>query len=53
MEKCPLKCKQDMKEERREVDDFRSCGNILLVCWNNNSVVTAGTMYKHVSLCSV
>ena len=45
--KCPLRNQKEMKKEKRGTHDFRSCGNVMLVRWNDNSVVTAGTNYEN------
>ena len=46
-EKCPLKTVQEIKKDSRGTSDhrFTSSGNVLLVRWKDNSVVTIGTNF--------
>ena len=41
--KCPLVDVKKMKTNERESFDFRSDGNIEILRWNGNSVVTIGS----------
>lgn len=50
IEQCPLKPAKSLQEEGRGSYDFRSAKDIMLVRWNDNSVVTIATNYEHLSL---
>lgn len=49
-EKCPLRSKAVMKKETRGASDYRTCESVLLIRWNDNSVVTIGTNYDDLAM---
>lgn len=52
VEQCPLRSKPIMKKEQRGSYDYSSCGDVLVVRWNDNSVVTAATNYENLTISS-
>ncbi|XP_064461586.1 piggyBac transposable element-derived protein 2-like [Ornithodoros turicata] len=47
---CPLKPKSEMKKLERGSYDYRTRKNVLLVRWNDNSVVTVATNYDGIDV---